>query len=181
MLVTVLLAMLGLLLALAVRSIPASEPARPRVSGQVATFGAGCFWGVEAAFRKLPGVVDTRVGYAGGHTKNPSYEEVCSGLTGHTEVAEVTYDPKRISYDELLAVFWAYHDPTERQKAQYRSVIFYHTPEQREVAEKSKQKLAASGKYKRPIVTEILPAPTFYPAEDYHQHYSEKHGLLGCS
>ncbi|NIN11796.1 MAG: peptide-methionine (S)-S-oxide reductase MsrA, partial [Gemmatimonadales bacterium] len=104
----------------------------------------------------------------GGQTSNPSYEEVCSGLTGHTEVVEVTYDPAKISYDDLLDTFWAQHDPTAPHKAQYRSVIFYHTPQQREAAERSKQRLASSGKYGRPILTEILPAPTFFAAEEYH-------------
>ncbi len=147
----------------------------------VATFGAGCFWGVEAAFRHLPGVTATRVGYAGGHSADPSYEEVCSGRTGHTEVVEVTYDPERVSYEGLLAVFWEKHDPTAPHKAQYRSVIFYHTPAQREAAENSRQRLAGSGKYPRPIVTEVLPAPTFYRAEEYHQHFYEKRGMSSCS
>ncbi len=147
----------------------------------IATFGAGCFWGVEAAFRRSPGVTATRVGYAGGRTSDPTYEEVCSGRTGHTEVAEVTYDPETISYEELLDVFWAQHDPTAPRNVQYRSVIFYHTAAQRNTAERSMQRMAQSGSYPRPIVTEILSAPTFYPAEEYHQHFHEKGGTRGCA
>lgn len=146
-----------------------------------ATFGAGCFWGVEAAFRKVKGVVSTRVGYSGGHTVNPSYDDVCSGMTGHAEVVEVTYDLEKISYDALLRVFWKIHDPTslERQGpdigAQYRSVIFFHTPEQEKLAIQSKNELDKNGIYKKKIVTEIVPAGPFYAAEDYHQQYFEKH------
>lgn len=172
---------LGLALVLAIGLLPASRAAKGRRSGAVATFGAGCFWGVEAAFRGLPGVTGTRVGYAGGDTADPSYEEVCSGVTGHTEVVEVTYDPVQISYDALLETFWEQHDPTAPHKTQYRSVIFYHAPEQREAAERAKQRLAASGKYGRPLLTEILPVPTFYPAEEYHQHFYEKRGLGECA
>ncbi len=150
-------------------------------STEVATFGAGCFWGVEAAFSHIPGVTATRVGYAGGHAVHPSYEQVCSGRTGHTEVVEVTYDPQRVPYGSLLDVFWKQHDPTAQTKTQYRSVIFYHTPAQREAALKAKEGLVESGEYSRPIATEILPAPTFYPAEEYHQHYYEKRGIAGCS
>ena len=171
----------ALTLALAIGLLPASQAGKPRRSGPLATFGAGCFWGVEAAFRGLPGVSETRVGYAGGNTSNPSYEEVCSGATGHTEVVEVTYDPTQISYDSLLEIFWEHHDPTAPHKAQYRSVIFYHTPEQREAAERGKQRLASSGQHARPLLTEILPAPTFFPAEDYHQHFYERRGITGCS
>ena len=147
---------------------------------ELATFGAGCFWGVEAAFGETPGVTATRVGYAGGHAANPTYEEVCFGRTGHTEVVEVTYDPSKISYGALLDVFWKTHDPTAQTKRQYRSLIFYHTPAQRAAAMKSKQQLSQSGKYSRPVVTEILPAPTFYAAEEYHQHYYQKHGGGSC-
>jgi len=146
-----------------------------------ATFGAGCFWGVEAAFRRVPGVTNTRVGYAGGGVANPSYEAVCSGRTGHTEVVEVSYDPKKVTYDTLLRVFWESHDPTAQQKTQYRSVIFYHTPAQRAAAEEAKQRVGESGGYSQPIVTTILPAPTFYPAEEYHQQYYEKRGLSSCA
>ncbi|CEK13867.1 methionine-S-sulfoxide reductase [Chthonomonas calidirosea] len=151
-----------------------------------AMFGAGCFWGVEATFREVPGVVNTTVGYAGGHTKNPTYEEVCTDLTGHAEVVLVEYDPDRIRYDQLLEVFWNCHDPTQLNRqgpdvgTQYRSVIFTFTPEQQEAAEASRERLERSGKYSRPIVTQILPAPEFYPAEEYHQRYLEKRGLRSC-
>jgi peptide-methionine (S)-S-oxide reductase len=152
-----------------------------------ATFGAGCFWGVEAAFRQVPGVVATQVGYTGGRTDNPTYRDVCSHTTGHAEVVEVEYDPARVSYDDLLSVFWTNHDPTQLNRQgpdvgdQYRSVIFFHSPEQEAAARASKERLAASGKYRRPIVTLIEPAPTFYRAEDYHQQYLEKRGLSHCA
>ncbi|MGH9814170.1 MAG: peptide-methionine (S)-S-oxide reductase MsrA [Candidatus Acidiferrales bacterium] len=151
-----------------------------------ATFGAGCFWGVEAAFRQVKGVKATAVGYAGGTTKNPSYKEVCSDATGHAEVVQVEYDPAEVSYDRLLGVFWVSHDPTQLNRqgpdvgAQYRSVIFFHTPEQEAAARESKGALEASGRFRRPIVTEILPAPEFWLAEDYHQQYLEKRGLSHC-
>jgi peptide methionine sulfoxide reductase msrA/msrB len=144
---------------------------------ETATFGAGCFWCVEAVFQELKGVISVTSGYAGGHVKNPSYKEVCYGTTGHAEVAQIVYDPSVTSYDELLEVFWQTHDPTtlNRQGAdegtQYRSVIFYHNDTQKERAEYYKQELDASGAWDRPIVTEISPLPTFYPAEDYHQNY----------
>ncbi len=147
-----------------------------------ATFGAGCFWGVEAAFRQLKGVTSTSVGYSGGSFKNPTYEDVCTGQTGHAEVVQVEYDPSKVSYDELLRVFWQIHDPTTLNRQgpdvgmQYRSAIFFHTPEQNSAAETSKEKLQSSGRYKRPIVTEITPASEFYRAEEYHQQYLEKHG-----
>jgi len=149
-------------------------------------FGAGCFWGVETTFRAVPGVVNTTVGYAGGHTKNPTYEEVCTDLTGHAEVVLVEYDPEKVSYEQLLEVFWNCHDPTQLNRqgpdvgTQYRSVIFAFTPEQREAAEASRERLERSGRYSRPIVTQILPAPEFYPAEEYHQRYLEKRGLRSC-
>jgi len=152
-----------------------------------ATFGAGCFWGVEAAFRQLEGVEATRVGYAGGQLDNPTYEDVCSHTTGHAEVVEVTYDPERISYDELLDVFWRKHDPTQLNRQgwdigdQYRSVVFFHDEEQRQDAERSKSELEASGRYRKPIVTAIEPAQTFYPAEDYHQQYLEKRVRSSCT
>jgi len=151
-----------------------------------ATFGAGCFWGVEAAFRQVKGVKATAVGYAGGTTKNPSYKEVCSDATGHAEVVQVEYDPAEGTYDRLLGVFWVSHDPTQLNRqgpdvgAQYRSVIFFHTPEQEAAARESKAALDASGRFRRPIVTEILPAPEFWLAEDYHQQYLEKRGLSHC-
>ncbi len=147
-----------------------------------ATFGAGCFWGVEAAFRRIDGVVDAPVGYAGGTTRNPTYENVCGGETGHAEVVEVTFDPERVGYRRLLDVFWACHDPTQLNRqgwdvgSQYRSVIFFHTPEQETEAKDSLEALQASGKVKGNIVTEISPAGDFWRAEDYHQRYFEKHG-----
>lgn len=139
---------------------------------EIATFGAGCFWHIEAHFRHLKGVITTKVGYSGGTLENPSYEKVCSGKTGHTEVVQVTFDPKIISYETLLDHFWKLHDPTEAHKTQYRSVIFYHSENQKDVAEKSKEKQAKN--YKAPLVTEILLARKFYPAEEYHQCYLEK-------
>lgn len=151
-----------------------------------ATFGAGCFWGVEAAFRQIPGVVATTVGFEGGTTDNPSYRDVCSHTTGHAEVVEVDYDPARVSYDDLLAVFWDEHDPTQLNRQgpdigdQYRSVIFYHTPAQQAAAAASRDRLAASGKYHTPIVTLIEPATAFHRAEEYHQQYLEKRGLSTC-
>ena len=153
---------------------------------QKATFGAGCFWGVEAAYRQIKGVVSTAVGFSGGAYDKPSYKDVCTGRTGHAEVVEVTYDPARVSYEELLKVFWENHNPTTLNRqgwdigTQYRSAIFFHTPEQEAAARASKDALDRSGKYRRPIVTEIEPASTFYLAEDYHQQYLEKRGLSSC-
>jgi peptide-methionine (S)-S-oxide reductase len=152
-----------------------------------ATFGAGCFWGVEAAFRQLEGVTATAAGFEGGHLENPSYQDVCAHTTGHAEVVEVTYDPDRISYEELLDVFWGKHDPTQLNRQgwdvgdQYRSVIFFHDDEQRQVAEQSKAALDASGRYRKPVVTQIEPAQTFYRAEEYHQRYLEKQGRASCT
>jgi peptide-methionine (S)-S-oxide reductase len=152
-----------------------------------ATFAAGCFWGVEAAFRQTPGVISTSVGYTGGHFDNPTYKYVCTDTTGHAEAVEVVYDPSKISYDELLKVFWENHDPTTLNSqgpdvgSQYRSAIFFHTPEQETAAKASKEKLAHSGRYKRKIVTEVVPATQFYRAEEYHQQYLEKRGLAHCS
>lgn len=149
---------------------------------QVATFGNGCFWCTEAIFQRLNGVEKVVSGYSGGKVKNPTYKEVCSGLTGHAEVIQITYDPKRISFDELLEVFWKTHDPTtlNRQGAdegtQYRSAVFYHTDEQKLLAEEYKKKLDASGAFDNPIVTEITPFTAFYPAEDYHQNYFNLNG-----
>ncbi|MFC1594216.1 peptide-methionine (S)-S-oxide reductase MsrA [Candidatus Omnitrophota bacterium] len=151
-----------------------------------ATFAAGCFWGVEAAFQKVPGVTSTRVGYAGGHVKDATYEQVCSGATGHAEAIEVQYDPSQISYEALLKVFWEIHDPTTLNRqgpdvgSQYRSVIFFHSPEQEAVAKALKEKLQNSDTFKRPIVTEIIPATDFYRAEDYHQQYHQKRGSAIC-
>jgi peptide-methionine (S)-S-oxide reductase len=150
-----------------------------------ATFAAGCFWGVEAAFRRLPGVLKTRVGYTGGTVAEPDYKLVCSGTTGHAEAVEVTYDPARVSYDELLRAFWAEHDPTQKNRqgwdvgSQYRSSIFFHSSEQEAAARAS---LAEEQKaYERPIVTELVAAPEFYEAEDYHQRYLEKRGQASCT
>ena len=151
-----------------------------------ATFGAGCFWGVEAAFRQIKGVKSTAVGYMGGKLKDPTYQDVCTDRTGHAEVVEVEFDPSEVSYEDLLRVFWDNHDPTTLNRqgpdtgTQYRSVIFYHTPEQEAAAKASKEALAKSGRYKRPIVTEIVPAPEFWRAEEYHQQYLEKRGLAHC-
>jgi peptide-methionine (S)-S-oxide reductase len=151
-----------------------------------ATFGAGCFWGVEAAFRQVPGVVATAVGYAGGHTDNPTYRQVCSHRTGHAEVVEVEYDPSRVTYERLLEVFWANHNRTTRNRQgvdigdQYRSVIFVHDDEQKEAALASRDALDRSGRWRKPIVTEIEPAPRFWRAEEYHQQYLEKRGMASC-
>ena len=151
-----------------------------------ATFGAGCFWGVEAAYRQIPGVLSTAVGYLGGTLENPTYYDVCTGRTGHAEVVQVEYDPSRLTYDDLLTVFWENHDPTTLNRqgpdvgTQYRSAIFYHDDEQKETAIKSKEERDRSGRYRRPIVTEITPATEFYMAEDYHQQYLEKRGLSSC-
>ena len=157
------------------------------MSIEKATFGAGCFWGVEAIFRQIDGVKDAVVGYAGGKTENPTYEDVCSHETGHAEVVEIEFDPAKISYRELLQVFWSNHNPTTLNRQgpdvgdQYRSVIFYHSPEQRAAAEASKEELEKSGRFRQPIVTQIEPAPEFYRAEEYHQRYLEKRGLSHCA
>ena len=146
------------------------------------TFAAGCFWGVEEAFRQVKGVVSTAVGYTGGSSKDPTYKDVCSGKTGHAEAVEIEYDPSRVSYEELLSVFWENHDPTTLNRqgpdigTQYRSAIYVHTPEQGAAAIASKENLQKSGRYKNPISTEITPASQFYRAEDYHQQYFEKRG-----
>jgi peptide-methionine (S)-S-oxide reductase len=150
-----------------------------------ATFGAGCFWGVEAAFRQVEGVTRTRVGYTGGTLENPTYEDVCSHTTGHAEVVEVTYDPERVSYDQLLEVFWRKHDPTQLNRQgwdvgdQYRSVVFFHDKEQEDAALRSKAREQANSS--APIVTQIEPGETFYEAEDRHQQYLEKRGRSSCT
>ena len=153
---------------------------------ETATFAAGCFWGVEEAFRTVKGVKYTRAGYAGGHFKNPNYEDVCSDKTGHAEAVEITYDPYEISYEDLLGIFWKIHDPTtpNRQGAdvgsQYRSVIFYHDDGQKDASFASKKKLEKSHAFSKKILTEIVPATEFYPAEEYHQKYDMKHGITSC-
>jgi methionine-S-sulfoxide reductase len=150
-----------------------------------ATFGAGCFWGVEAAFRRLDGVSATRVGYAGGSVPNPTYKQVCSDRTGHAEVVEVTYDNEKVPYEQLLAVFWAEHDPTQLNRqgpdhgSQYRSAVFVHDEEQRTAAEASRDRVQE--RVSRPVVTQIEDAPPFWEAEDYHQQYLEKRGLASCT
>jgi len=147
-----------------------------------ATFGAGCFWHVEELFRRLAGVQDVIVGYTGGSLENPTYEDVCTDKTGHAEAVQVEYDPKLISYEELLKVFWENHNPTTPNRqgfdvgVQYRSAVFFHNPQQEKIAKDSKDKLQNSGKYQSPIVTEITPVATFYRAEEYHQRYFEKQG-----
>jgi peptide-methionine (S)-S-oxide reductase len=152
-----------------------------------ATFGAGCFWGVEEMFRQLPGVLATAVGYAGGSKEQPTYEDVCTDETGHAEVVEIEFDPSSIGYDKLLEVFWSNHNPTQLNRqgpdvgAQYRSVVFYHSPEQKTQAETSKAALEKSGRFSRPIVTQIEPAPKFWRAEDYHQKYLQKRGQTHCA
>ena len=151
-----------------------------------ATFAAGCFWGVEATFRQINGVKATAVGYTGGKTKNPTYEQVCTDTTGHAESLEVEYDPNEVSYDQLLNTFWENHDPTQLNRqgpdfgSQYRSAIFYHTSEQQAASIASKDRLEKSGKFKRPIATQIVPAAEFYRAEEYHQQYLEKRGQASC-
>jgi peptide-methionine (S)-S-oxide reductase len=153
---------------------------------EIATFAAGCFWGVEAKFRMIPGVVDAAVGYSNGQTKNPTYKDVCTDETGHAEVVQVTFDPARVSYEKLLEAFWMLHDPTQLNRqgpdsgSQYRSAIFFHSPEQEAAAKKSKAALEANRKFRRLIATEITPAGTFYRAEEYHQRYLEKRGAASC-
>jgi peptide methionine sulfoxide reductase msrA/msrB len=180
----------------ALKFIPAGQPlppesapvATPGAAAQaaLATFGAGCFWGVELTFENVPGVIDARSGYSGGHTRNPTYKDVCSDASGHAEVVEVKYDPTKVSYDQLLKIFWDYHDPTQLNRqgpdvgSQYRSTIFFHSPEQKAAAEKSLAELQKSGAYTKPIVTKIEPAQTFYAAEDYHQDYLRKRGYTSC-
>ena len=152
----------------------------------IATFAAGCFWGVEARFRQVPGVISTRVGYTGGHTSEPSYKQVCTGQTGHAEAIEIEFDPKVISYAQLLDIFWQMHNPTTPNRqgpdigTQYRSAVFYHDEKQKQQADQCKTTLNQQGKFPAPIVTEITAASTFYPAEEYHQCYLEKRGQGSC-
>ncbi|MGZ5941201.1 MAG: peptide-methionine (S)-S-oxide reductase MsrA [Isosphaeraceae bacterium] len=151
-----------------------------------ATFGAGCFWGVEEAFRRTPGVTETAVGYMGGHLENPSYQAVCTDRTGHAEVVQVQFDPSQIDYERLLEIFWELHDPTTLNRqgpdvgTQYRSAVFYHDEAQQAAAAGLKARLQASGRFRRPIVTEITPASTFWRAEEYHQKYIQKNGGASC-
>jgi peptide-methionine (S)-S-oxide reductase len=166
------------------RKAPTATPAAGHT--ETATFAAGCFWGVEALFRKVPGVVDTLVGYTGGTTPDPTYEQVLTHTTGHAEAVQVEFDPAQVSYDELLSVFWSHHDPTTRNRQgpdigdQYRSAVFTHSPEQQAAAEAMKARLEQSKRFKKPIVTDIAPAGPFYRAEEYHQRYAEKHGGAQC-
>ena len=152
-----------------------------------ATFAAGCFWGVESGFRQIKGVVSTAVGYMGGTLKNPTYEDVCTDKTGHAEVVQIEYDPAVLSYNDLLKIFWQAHNPTTLNRqgpdagAQYRSAIFFYSPEQEAAARASKESLEKAGAYKRPIVTEIVPVSDFWRAEEYHQQYLEKRGLAHCA
>lgn len=151
-----------------------------------ATFGAGCFWGVEVTFRNIPGVTNALVGYEGGSYENPTYKDVCRGDTGHAEVVEVEYEPEKVSYETLVDTFWTSHDPTQVNRQgpdygdQYRTVVFYHSPEQKTVAEESRRAMDASGRFRSAIATSIEPATTFYMAEDYHQEYLVKRGLATC-
>jgi len=156
------------------------------VAIEKATFGAGCFWGVEARFNEVTGVIDTTAGYEGGDLEHPTYKDVCTDETGHAEVVQVTFDPAKVSYEQLLDVFWKVHDPTQLNRqgpdfgTQYRTAIFTHSPEQEAIAKKSRAALEASGKLKRPVATEITPAGTFYRAEEYHQKYLQKRGAASC-
>jgi len=151
-----------------------------------ATFGAGCFWGVEATLREIPGVLDAASGYMGGSLDNPTYKDVCTDQTGHAEVVQVEFDPAKVSYEQLLEAFWGLHDPTQLNRqgpdygTQYRSAIFFHSPEQEQKARAAKDKLQQSGRFSRPIATQIVPAATFWRAEEYHQRYLEKRGLRHC-
>lgn len=153
---------------------------------QVATFAAGCFWGVEEAFRKMRGVKSTAVGYTGGRFEDPTYEDVCTDMTGHAEAVQLQYDPREVSYEQLLETFWSVHDPTTKDRqgpdigSQYRSMIACHTPEQEVLAKKSKEELSRAGRFRNKIITEIVPATTFYMAEEYHQKYYEKRGGGSC-
>jgi peptide-methionine (S)-S-oxide reductase len=160
---------------------------RATMKTEKGTFGAGCFWGVEETFRKLKGVVSTAVGYAGGTKHNPTYEDVCTDETGHAEVVEIEFDPSQLKYEDLLDVFWSNHNPTTLNRqgpdvgTQYRSVIFYHSPGQKSAAETSREQIDKSGRFRQPVVTQIEPAPRFWPAEEYHQRYLEKRGLAHCA
>jgi peptide-methionine (S)-S-oxide reductase len=153
---------------------------------ETATFGAGCFWGVQAAFDRIPGVLETAVGYEGGTLERPSYREVCTDRTGHAEVVQVRFDPAKVSYSSLLDTFFQEHDPTQLNRqgpdhgTQYRSVVFYHSPEQQQQAQAAIARLQQEKRFSRPIVTQVVPASTFWPAEEYHQKYLEKRGAVSC-
>jgi peptide-methionine (S)-S-oxide reductase len=163
-----------------------TQPKELPMKTDTATFAAGCFWGVQAEFDKVKGVAQTTVGYTGGHTEKPTYKGVCSDATGHAEALQVVYDPTVVTYEQLLDKFWSMHDPTTLNRqgpdhgSQYRSAIFYHSPEQESAALAAKDKLAKARRFPRPIVTEIVPAATFWPAEEYHQKYFKKHGGGSC-
>ncbi len=165
---------------------PSSTKGDSTMKTEIAMFGAGCFWGVEAAFRKIDGVVDTAVGYSGGNKPNPTYKEVCTDRTGHAEVVRVEYDPSRVSYEKLLELFWTSHDPTQVNRqgpdvgTQYRTVIYFTTPEQETEAMASKEKVEKSGRFRKPIATQIVKAGEFWRAEEYHQQYLEKRGMDAC-
>ncbi len=167
-------------------SKPAEVTTNAASTREVAMFGAGCFWGVEATFRKVPGVLDTAVGYSGGHTKNPTYKQVCTDKTGHAEVIRIEFDPSKVSYKQLLEIFWSNHDPTTMNRqgpdvgTQYRSVVFFFSPEQEAAAKARKSELEKAKRFRRPIVTQIEPAGPFWRAEEYHQRYLEKKGLDSC-
>lgn len=162
------------------------QAAMKEAAMEKATFGAGCFWGVEVAFQRLPGVLDTAVGYAGGTLENPTYKDVCTGNTNHAEVVEVTFDPVKISYAQLLDAFFSLHDPTQKDRqgpdwgTQYRSVIFFHSPERQQMALAAIARLTKENKFPKPIVTQVVPASTFWRAEEYHQKYLEKRGMASC-
>jgi peptide-methionine (S)-S-oxide reductase len=183
----VMLALVAFIPAAAVAAAPKGAKKKMETTTvEKATFAAGCFWGVEATFRQIKGVLSTQVGYTGGRTQNPSYEDVCTDRTGHAEAVEVTYDPSKVRYEALLNVFWQNHDPTTPNRQgpdvgeQYRSAIFYHSPEQEAEAKASKAHLESEHKFRRPIVTQIIAAGPFYRAEEYHQQYLEKRGLSTC-
>lgn len=153
---------------------------------ETATFGAGCFWGIEAAFRRIPGVLTATSGYMGGHVENPTYRQVCTDTTGHAEVVQVTFDPEKVTFESLLEAFFGMHDPTQLNRqgpdvgTQYRSVIFYHSPEQEKTAREALEDLQKQGRFSRPIATQLVAAPDFWPAEEYHQRYLERRGLDRC-
>lgn len=176
--------LLALLIAATAETTSAAEENRMKTEN--ATFAAGCFWGVESAFRQIDGVVDTQVGYTGGKTAHPTYQEVCIGATGHAEALNITFDPSKVSYETLVNFFFKMHDPTQVNRqgpdvgSQYRSAIFFHSPKQQAVAETVKAALEKSGKYKRAIATQVVPAGPFYRAEEYHQRYFEKNGGPSC-